>query len=53
MKTKEKPVSFTQLFKQKRLVKKLSNEYNKQSCEMKKNITKKSNPKVEHIPYEP
>ena len=41
MKTKEKPVSFTQLFKQKRLVEKLSHEYNKQSCEFEK-ILKKS-----------
>jgi hypothetical protein len=39
--TKEKPVSFTQLFKQKRLVEKLSKEYYKQSIEFEK-ILKKS-----------
>jgi hypothetical protein len=40
MRTKEKPVSFTQLFKQKRLVEKLSHEYNKQSYEFEKMLEK-------------
>jgi phage shock protein A len=40
MKTKEKPVSFTQLFRQKRLVEKLSHEYNKQSYELEKMLKK-------------
>lgn len=40
MKTKEKPVSFTQLFKQKRLVEKLSNEYHQQSWEFEKMLEK-------------
>lgn len=40
MKTKEKPVSFTQLFKQKKLVEKLSKEYYQQSYEFEKMLTK-------------
>ena len=40
MKTKEKPVSFTQLFKQKRLVERLSNEYYQQSYEFEKMLKK-------------
>lgn len=40
MKTKEKPVSFTQLFKQKRLVEKLSKEYHQQSWEFEKLLNK-------------
>lgn len=40
MKTKEKPVSFTQLFKQKRLVEKLSKEYYQQSYEFEKMLNR-------------
>jgi hypothetical protein len=40
MKTREKPVSFTQLFKQKRLVEKLSKDYYQQSWEFEKMLNK-------------
>lgn len=42
MKNKEKPISFTQLFKQKRLVESLSKEYDKQSYEFEKMLKKSS-----------
>ena len=42
MKTKEKPISFTQLFKQKKLVEKLSKEYYQQSLEFEKMLKKSS-----------
>lgn len=40
MKTKEKPISFTQLFNQKRLVERLSKEYYQQSREFEKMLNK-------------